>query len=357
VSYHSIHIIGSRTSGGAERFYTRLVRQLAQMDCSPLALNPPGSAVAQEIASSADQQHLRMRNVWDPLARYTLRRLVKQYAPAVVQTYMGRATRILRMPNRSASVHVARLGGFYDIAGYRHADAWVGNAHAICDHLVRAGLPAGRVYHIGNFVEPGPEPPPNLRAKLCTDLDVPAEAWILTFAGRLHQNKGVAHLLQALANLPVTIGGRPLYALMAGSGPLASELEQLGETFGLAPRLRWLGWQAEPMPYYQVADLCVCPSIHEPLGNVVLEAWAYRRPILATSTSGPAELITHEDDGYLVAPADSQALAQGIHTLLTETDATRQKLGDAGLQTLKLHYSASNITGQYLQLYKTLARN
>ena len=66
-----------------------------------------------------------MRGVWDRLARFQLGRLAERCEAAVVQTYMGRATRIFRRRSQGTAVHVARLGGFYDVAGYKHADALV----------------------------------------------------------------------------------------------------------------------------------------------------------------------------------------------------------------------------------------
>ena len=87
-------------------------------------------------------------------ARQTrLTRLIRERQPDVVQTYMGRATRLTRLPAGSRALHVARLGGYYKIDGYyRHAHAWVGNTQDICDFMVKEGLPRERVFYIGNFV-------------------------------------------------------------------------------------------------------------------------------------------------------------------------------------------------------------
>ena len=153
----SIHVIGSRPSGGAERFYSRLVLALNEQGHRALAVNQPGSAVSQQIGSGAEQYQIRMRGVWDAFARFQLGRLAARREAPVVQTYMGRATRIFRRQTRGTAVHVARLGGFYDVAGYKHADALVGNSRGICDHLVRSGMPASSVHYIGNFVDPEPE--------------------------------------------------------------------------------------------------------------------------------------------------------------------------------------------------------
>ena len=88
--------------------------------------------------------------------------------------------------------------------------------------------------------------------------------------GRLHPNKGWADLLDAFASLPASSRGAPLRLLMVGDGPLRKDLEQLSGQLGLAARVHWAGWQHDPAPYYQLADVFVCASVHEPLGNVIL---------------------------------------------------------------------------------------
>src|SRR5262249_34769384 len=71
------------------------------------------------------------------------------------------------------------------------------------------------------------------------------------------------------------------------------------------------------------ADIWVCPSRHEPLGNVVLEAWSAGRPVVATTTDGPRELIRPDADGLLVPPEDPGALAGAVGGLLKDADRAR----------------------------------
>ena len=60
------------------------------------------------------------------------------------------------------------------------------------------------------------------------------------------------------------------------------------------------------------ADLIACPSRIEPLGNVVLEAWARQRPIVAAAADGPMELIRDRENGLLVPIDDPEAMARAI---------------------------------------------
>jgi len=351
----SVHIIGSRASGGAERFYGRLVGALHQRGEPVLAVCPPGSAVAQELnRSGAPVQPLAMRSVWDLAARWRIKRIVRDFDADIVQTYMGRATRLTHLPRDRRPVHVARLGGYYDLKGYRHAHAWVGNTRGICDYLLDNGLPTERVFHIGNFVDPPTPVPADRIERLRTELGIGSDALVVTSAGRLHPNKGFPDLLEAFARLPREIDGRAVHLMIAGDGPLADELKAQGTRLGLDGRLHWAGWQTELGPYYALGDLFVCPSRHEPLGNVILEAWNHGAPLLSTRSLGAEELITDGDNGRLVPVQDPTALAGAMEELLRAGPAARGALAERGRATVADHHSREAVVDGYLAMYATL---
>lgn len=356
MDYQSLQIIGSRTSGGAERFYCRLVAGLQANLQGVLAVNPPGSAVALEIGTAAPQHHLRMRSIWDPLARLALKRLIKQTQPAIVQTFMGRATRLTRLPRTGAAVHIARLGGFYDVRHYSHAHYLIGNTQGICDYLIREGVPAQQVFHMPNCVDVAPPAAPSSREAIRAQLHLDQDDWLLMFAGRLHENKGVQHLLDALAVMPQTIAGRRIHLALLGDGGLRDTLHAHAQSLNLADRVHWCGWVSDPDPWYASADAFICSSIHEPLGNVVLEAWAHGIPVVATRTDGPVEICTHETDALLVDVGSAKALAEGIIELLSAGTNFRTSLGVAGQQKLLANYSTERVVSDYVGLYERLTR-
>ena len=88
--------------------------------------------------------------------------------------------------------------------------------------------------------------------------------------GRLIAKKGFADLLEAYARLPAEPGGRPLRLVIAGDGPDRAAHEEAARRRGHGGRVHWAGWQDDPEPFYALADLFVCPSRHEPLGNCLL---------------------------------------------------------------------------------------
>ena len=346
---NSIHIIGSKASGGAERFYARLVNSLSEQS-RVLAVNPPGSAVSKLIEPEISQLHPPMLNNQDFLSRFIIRRTALKNRPAIVQTYMGRATHLTHVPRGKGLVHVARLGGYYNLKAYRHAHHLIGNTQGICDYLIQQGVPAETVHYIGNFVEPIAPPPAKELAALRESLKIPADAFVITCAARFHENKGLPDLLNAFSKLWKKHPAARL--ILVGDGPLSSEIRAQIQTLELENAVILPGW-CDPSPYYHLADVLTCPSRHEPLGNTILEAWACGKPLVATQTQGATELITHGENGLITPLKNAAALADAFEQLMNDP-ALRAALAEAGAKTVQRRFSKAVITGQYLELYERL---
>jgi glycosyltransferase involved in cell wall biosynthesis len=355
---HSIHILGSREFGGADQFYVRLVRALHHSGHLVTAINRPDSPVARALDSGPVRQiHLPLANRWDAWSWWQIRHCIREHAPCVVQTYMGRATRLTRVPHKTAAVHVARLGGFYKIDGYyRHADAWVGNTRAICDFLVKSGMPAKRVHHIGNFVPEPLRPGAEQLAELRLEHGIPENARVVFSLARMIPKKGLADLLEAFALLPRESDGRPLLLVLAGDGPLLADLQTQAVRLEVADRVRFTGWQDPPDAFYALADVFVCPSRHEPLGNVILEAWNHAVPVVSTRSDGAMELIEHGVTGLLCDCRDVAGMAAEIRRMLEAAEADRNRIAAAGNARLHEQYGQTRIVEQYLSLYRDLLK-
>jgi glycosyltransferase involved in cell wall biosynthesis len=351
----NLQIVGSLALGGAERWFIRFAGALADRGApTQLAIRAGGGLESVDLPR-VPLHRLPFRTVWDPVSRAAVSRLIRRTKPDIVQTYMGRATRLTRLKPGTGPVHIARLGGYYALHPYRQAHAWVGNTKGLCDWLVQQGLPSNRIFHIYNFVDP-PHPLPADRVTILRDaLDIPESAWVLLTAGRFVQVKGHAHLVQALSLLPAEIQGRPLRLVLLGEGVLEPRLREQAEQAGVAERIVWAGWQSEPGPYFQLADLVVFPSLEEEtLGNVILEAWSWSTPLLTSRFRGAREIARHGEDAWCVPCGDSRALANGIKQVLSDP-ALAAELVEEGGKRIQSEFDRSRITDLYLELYKELA--
>jgi glycosyltransferase involved in cell wall biosynthesis len=182
------------------------------------------------------------------------------------------------------------------------------------------GLDLTRVSVLAN---PAPEIPPlpardDLRRELGLDRST------LVFAGRLGPQKAVDTLLRALVDVP------DAELVVAGDGPERGALEELVRTLELDGRVSFLGAvpRERVLRLFGAAVASVLPSAWENFPHTVVEALAVGCPVIATSVGGVPEVVRDGENGLLVAPGDSQALAQAIARLLSD-EALRERLAAA----------------------------
>jgi glycosyltransferase involved in cell wall biosynthesis len=187
---------------------------------------------------------------------------------------------------------------------------------------VRWGLGRSRVVLIPNGIPPS-QPTP--RGEVRQALDLPAEAIVFGFVGRLVALKATDVLIQAFA----TIAGPIPQALLVivGGGPLEASLKELARELGVAERVHWLG-ERDAAEVFPALDVFAMPSRKEGLPYVVLEAMAGGLPVVATVSAGVEILVESGGNGIVVPTDDVAALSQGM--LLLGTDAAlRERYGRA----------------------------
>lgn len=336
-----IQAMAGAPQGGAESFYTRLVCALADYpSIDQWAFTRPHARREHEFAAAGvSVRAFRFGGRLDLLDHWRYRKALRRTDPAIVITYMNRAT---TLTPRGGYRLIARLGHYYNLKYYRHCDYWVGNTQGICDHLVDGGMPSSRVFHIANFIDEVHADP-----LIRDSFDTPPDAPILLALGRLHVNKGFDTLLRAMTG----IESGTLW--LAGTGPEEERLRQLARERGIEHRVRFLGWRDDVNALMASADLFICPSRHEGIGNIVLEAWFHGCPIVATRSQGPQELISDGRDGLLTPIDDANALAEAVNRLLGEPKRARE-LAVEGFRTYQQRYSRRVICDQYLELFETV---
>lgn len=301
-------------AGGAELFFERLAaaQQASGETVLPLIRHDPARAARLAAAGLAPIQ-LRFGGALDLLTRPRLRAALRRFAPRVAVAWMNRAA---RLAPRGPWVLAGRLGGYYDLRYYRRCDHLIGNTRGITDWIIAQGWPAARVHHLPNFS-------PDLRGAAPATLPTPPGAPVVLALGRLHRNKAFDILIRALPLLP------GVHAVIAGEGPERPALLALASQLGVAGRLHLLGWRTDQAALLAACTVLACPSRHEPLGNVVLEAFSAARPVVAANAAGPSELIANGATGLLVPRDDPTRLAHALDAILHDP-ALAARLAAAG---------------------------
>ncbi len=326
------HIMAGAAQGGAELFYERLVPALAASGEAvlPVIRRDAGRAARLAAAWVAPVQ-LGFGGRLDLLTRPRLRRALRGFAPRVAVAWMGRAA---RHTPAGPWVLVGRLGGTYSIGQFAHCDHLVGNTPGMVDWIRGQGFAPARVHLLVNFVA-------DMAGSAPAALPVPAGARVVLAMGRLHRAKGFDVLIAAITRLPPDV-----HAVIAGEGPERGALVELAARAGVGARVHFVGWRNDTAALLAACDVLVCPSRHEPLGNVVLEAFSAGRPVVAASAEGPVWLLGAGARGILVPVESGVALAGAVGAMLDAPEMAA-RMAAAGRAYFEARFSQAAVVAEW----------
>ncbi|MEM7681742.1 MAG: glycosyltransferase [Planctomycetota bacterium] len=170
---------------------------------------------------------------------------------------------------------------------------------------------------------------------------------VVVVLGRLSPEKGQDRAIQALAQLDVE--HRQTELVLVGDGPCRVSLEQQARALGVAERVRFAGWSADPRPYLQAADLLLLPSRTEGLPNAVLEAMATGLAVAAAPVGATPEALDHGRAGC-VLDQDPVGWPAALSMLLSNDDR-RARLAGAGQARARRFYGFDLRMHRMIDLY------
>lgn len=187
------------------------------------------------------------------------------------------------------------------------------------------------------------------------DVSVPpvADAPRLICVGRLCAEKGQLLLIDAAARLANE--GVEFELVLAGDGPMRSELETCIEAHGLKGRVRITGWISgnEVREELLAARALVLPSFAEGLPVVIMEAMALRRPVLTTYIAGIPELVRAGENGWLFPAGSVHDLVDAMRDCLSRSSAQLEKMGDAGHELVIARHAIDSEIVKLAKLFRT----
>ncbi len=192
------------------------------------------------------------------------------------------------------------------------------------------------VVHNAVSVNENPKRNFDLRGKVLRRLGLSYSDSLVVSAGRLSIEKGHQFLIDAISILGEKANST--YFVLCGEGACQKKLERQTQELKVADRCRFVGFRRDLDEIFRVMDFMVLPSLTEGLPNVVLEAFANKKSVVATAVGGVPEVVDDGVNGILVAPSRPDLLAKAIEDLLGSPEL-REKLGQAGYLKVKTDFS------------------
>ena len=216
------------------------------------------------------------------------------------------------------------------------------------------GIPAAKIARIHYGLEPesllAQATPQYVRERF----QIPAHCPIIGTIGRLTEQKGHRYLLQAVQQVVAVFP--ELRVIIIGDGELRAESQRLAQELKIAANVIFTGNlpHEEALHVLSGLDIFVFPSLWEGFGLVLLEAMAFKKPVVASNVSAIPESVVDGQTGLLMPPRDAAKLAHALTTLLSQRELAAQ-MGAAGYRYLAEHFTVTNMVDATARLYQQVA--
>ena len=366
-----LHLINTLSAGGAELHLLTLCRHLKRYGVKvTVAYLREQVKDSRVLRPDFEKEGIKAVNLYAD-SRYNcgfLGRLIcllKAEQPDILHTHLPRADcagALVRLLSPSvlwvSSVHDIYSKSWFGswalpLCGvlWRRADAVIAISHAVKNWLVlERHLPSPQVtvIHYGieslRFMQPHAEQ---------GNTASPAGQAVIGAIGRLEPRKGHACLIRAIPSIVRQVPEASL--LIAGHDPwgYSQTLQDLIVDLRLEGWVRLAGFQSDIAAFLQTLHVFACASRSEGFGQVIVEAMATGRPVVASRIAPFTEIVVDGKTGLLVELDDPQAFAQAITWLLLHPDEARE-MGRQGQERVRSHFSAERMSAETLSLYSQL---
>lgn len=235
----------------------------------------------------------------------------------------------------------------------RAMDGVVCVASHLMDRLPSKVRNSGKAVLIHNALVLQDYGPGGHRNQVRETLGVGESTTLIGVVGRLSEEKGCREALDAFRSLAARV--KDVGLVFLGEGPLEQELRSTVDTGGLGDKVLFAGYRSPVQPWLEGLDLLLSPSRTEGLSNVLLEAQAFRLPVVATRVGGNAEIIRDGETGILVPPERPDLQASGLERMLRDR-ALARKMAEAGYLVVAGEFSFETRMRRMESFYDRLQR-
>lgn len=180
------------------------------------------------------------------------------------------------------------------------------------------------------------------RQQLRLQYHIPVDGKCFIYVGSGFERKGLRAAIEAISHTNA-------YLLVIGQDKEYKKYQQLAHRLNCHHRILFLGVQKDTLPFYQMADGLLLPTLYDPFPNVILEAMACGLPVITSDTCGGAEFIEQGINGFVTDALDIPAMIGAIESI--PADNLSNKMSKAARNKI-LPYTPENLSQQLIELYQ-----
>lgn len=262
-------------------------------------------------------------------------------------------------PRGSLPLHSGKhnLKRMYDVVwGYRilkDAKGIIASTSQEAEQAIKLGMDENKIYIIPNGIDPSKYETLPQRGEFRALYNIPSDAYVVLFLGRLHPIKGIDLLIRAFKIVSKNMDNCLLVIAGPDDGSL-SELKALAEELNLHEKVLFTGpiYDEEKLFAYVDSDVYVLPSLYESFSNTVLEAWACGTPVIVTESCA---ISTAVKEAGIIVKHDSNELAEGINKILLD-DTLSKECCRKGKALIKNVFDIESVTTKIEDCYSRVIR-
>ena len=237
----------------------------------------------------------------------------------------------------------------------RFFDAVIAVSNAVKKEVVkRRWFPEKNIFTIYNAIKVMDYGKSDDGMTLKRKLGIQPESPVVGMVANIHKIKGYHYFLYAACIIHRC--NQNAQFLMIGHDEIKSDftiatLKRYGEEIGISKNLHFLGGREDLVQLISIFDVAVLASLSEGFSNVILEYMASSKPVVATEVGGNPEIVVHGETGLLVPPANADALASAILSILEDKEAA-SRFGNAGRKRVEERFSLDVMLRNYENLFE-----
>lgn len=274
---------------------------------------------------------------WCFLSKIYLSILIKKYKPDIIICHGNRAINFACGSVKPSHTKIIGVAHNYSFKKLKKCDFIIALSEDLKENLIKNNISQDKLFSLPNMVRvEKPYTPVAFKDPVT-----------IGALGRFVKKKGFAYLIESIKLIKES--GHNIRLIIGGDGEEQERLKQLVNNLGLHKEISFAGWVNDKEAFFDQIDIFCLPSISEPFGIILLEAIEHSKPVVATNSGGPQEIIRHKQDGFIANINSAKDLAKYLNILINDHKLA-SNMAKSAYNRLKTNYDIKMVAKQLSEI-------